>query len=793
MISNLERTYEIQEKIGSGGGGAVYKAYHKRLEKLVVIKKIHKEVQDILNSRQETDILKNLRHPYLPQVLDFFEIDGEIYTVMDYIPGESLQQLLDSGRTFSQKEIVKWAKQLADALCYLHQQNPPIIHGDIKPANVMLMPDGDICLIDFNISSVFDSDRRGARTLGYSNGYSPLEQYPDYAKSQAVPSGQAAAEENCTAAYDREEENVSHTVAYDREKGETASHTVAYDRERVETVSHTVAYDREKGETVSHTVAYDRERVETVSHTATYDRTNREAQVRVNAPENIPVLPKEAAGTPKKAELPYVRIDERSDIYSFGATLYHMVSGVRPEKATQKVTPITRRDVPISDGLAYVITKCMEPSPDRRFSSVAKLRKTLDQLEKLDRRYKRFVLQEEVAVIGLMVLLAASVLCVYSGKQLIYKDNVAKYNACMDQIEEWIAEGNYKPIEEKLKQAENLLPNQLRSQYEQLLFQYAQGQYEEVFRLMESLMEKNVPLESEEAKVISECYSVAANAAFDRQDYKRSAEYWKKAMAYWPTEVSYCRDYAISLARDGQLIEADQILSQAIDRGIKEDSVYLAEGEIAHTKGEYKKAENSFRKCLDVSKDDYIRMRAYVICSMTYQDGKKIWKDGDKKAIALLEQADKELPAAQNLVVHAKLIEDYVAYGKKQNNTRWYKKAIRILEEDMAIGRKDYQNMANLSLLYRKTGNYEKSQEILSKMLKEYGEKYETYKKQAFLEADIQSSLPNNRRSYETFYSYYKKAMNLYTKQAEQEDSEMVYLKQIYSELVEGNWLSESE
>lgn len=397
MISNLERTYEIQEKIGSGGGGAVYKAYHKRLEKLVVIKKIHKEVQDILNSRQETDILKNIRHPYLPQVLDFFEIDGEIYTVMDYIPGESLQQLLDSGRTFSQKEIVKWAKQLADALCYLHQQNPPIIHGDIKPANVMLMRDGNICLIDFNISSVFDSDRRGARTLGYSNGYSPLEQYPDYAKRQAVPSGQAAAEENCTAAYDREEETVSHTVVYDRERGETASHTVAY--------------DREKGETVSHTVAY--------------DRIDREAQVRVNASENIPVLPKEAAGTPKKAELPYVRIDERSDIYSFGATLYHMVSGVRPEKATQKVTPIARRDVPISDGLAYVITKCMEPSPDRRFSSVAKLRKTLDQLEKLDRRYKRFVLQQEVTVIGLMVLLAVSVLCIYTGKQMIYKEHLA--------------------------------------------------------------------------------------------------------------------------------------------------------------------------------------------------------------------------------------------------------------------------------------------------------------------------------------------------------------------------------
>ena len=359
----------------------------------------------------------------------------------------------------------------------------------------------------------------------------------------------------------------------------------------------------------------------------------------------------------------------------------------------------------------------------------------------------------------------------------------------MNQVEEWIAEGNYKPIEEKLKQAENLLPNQLRSQYEQLLFQYAQGQYEEVFRLMESLLEKEVPLESEEAKVISECYSVAANAAFDRQDYGLSAEYWKKAMDYWPTEISYCRDYAIAVARNGELEEADRILSQAIDRGIKEDSVYLAEGEIAHTKGEYRKAEQYFKKCLASSQEDYIRMRAYVICSMTYQEGKEVWKDGDKKAIRLLEQADEELPDTQNLVVHSKLIEAYVDYGKKQKSTSWYRKAIGILEDDISAGRKDYQNMANLSLLYRKTGDNKKSGEILLQMLEDYGERYDTYKKLAFLEADIQSSLANNRRSYEKFAAYYKKAFKLYKKQAGQNDSEMDYLNQIYGELVKGKWL----
>src|SRR5690606_24734825 len=77
-----------------------------------------------------------------------------------------------------QKKVIKWAIQLIEALVYLHKQNPPIIHSDIKPANIMLTPSDDICLIDFNISSIFTG--KGARTIGFSDGYSPPEQYKIY-------------------------------------------------------------------------------------------------------------------------------------------------------------------------------------------------------------------------------------------------------------------------------------------------------------------------------------------------------------------------------------------------------------------------------------------------------------------------------------------------------------------------------------------------------------------------------------------------------------------------------------
>ena len=68
--------YTLMEEIGSGGGGIIYKAYHENLKKYVVVKQIKDIAKDVLNSRGEADILKNLRNTYLPQVYDFLEIDG---------------------------------------------------------------------------------------------------------------------------------------------------------------------------------------------------------------------------------------------------------------------------------------------------------------------------------------------------------------------------------------------------------------------------------------------------------------------------------------------------------------------------------------------------------------------------------------------------------------------------------------------------------------------------------------------------------------------------------------------
>ena len=177
MSKRVAGVYELGKQIGAGGGGVVYLGEHVRLKKKIILKADKRSLRTKEEKlRREVDILKNLSHTYIPQVYDFVPEDGVVYTVMDYIEGESLDKLLARGQLPSQPQMIGWACQLLEALDYLHNQSPHgILHGDIKPANIMLRPNGDVCLIDFNIALALGED--GAVKVGFSRGYASPEHY----------------------------------------------------------------------------------------------------------------------------------------------------------------------------------------------------------------------------------------------------------------------------------------------------------------------------------------------------------------------------------------------------------------------------------------------------------------------------------------------------------------------------------------------------------------------------------------------------------------------------------------
>lgn len=179
----IDGKYEILKEIGRGGMSIVYLAMDKRLNKQWAVKEIRKKGSGkndeiVVNSLlAEANMMKKLDHPALPRIVDIIDNGITIYVVMDYIEGESLDKILNEYGAQPEDMVVGWAKQLCDALSYLHSQKPSIIYRDMKPANVMLKPEGNIKIIDFGIAREYKEQNLADTTVLGTKGYAPPEQY----------------------------------------------------------------------------------------------------------------------------------------------------------------------------------------------------------------------------------------------------------------------------------------------------------------------------------------------------------------------------------------------------------------------------------------------------------------------------------------------------------------------------------------------------------------------------------------------------------------------------------------
>ena len=261
----IDGKYEILREVGKGGMSVVYLAMDRRLNKQWAIKEFRKDKDDA--SKQvalkalldEANLMKKLDHPTLPRIVDIIDENQSVYVIMDYIEGESLNKVLDAYGAQPQEAVIEWAKQLSDVLDYLHTQNPPVIYRDMKPANIMLKPDGTVRLIDFGIAREYKEGKAGDTEAIGTRGYAAPEQFGG--------------------------------------RGQT---------------------------------------------------------------------------------------DARTDIYSLGVTLYHLVTGKNPAEPPYEIYPIRHWDESLSTGLEWLIQKCTQLNPADRFQSCAEVSYVLEHIAEFD-------------------------------------------------------------------------------------------------------------------------------------------------------------------------------------------------------------------------------------------------------------------------------------------------------------------------------------------------------------------------------------------------------------------------
>jgi serine/threonine protein kinase len=182
----LQNRYRVGSLLNRGGMANIYRGWHLTLSIPIAIKEMmppsnispHKLMELREQFRQEAALLARLEHPNLVDVLDFFRQGNSLYLIMDLVQGESLTDRIEREGALPQKQVLKLAYQLLDALQYCHEQG--VIHRDVKPSNIIIQPDGHPILVDFGLVKLWDPDKPdtepGLQGIGTPE-YAPPEQY----------------------------------------------------------------------------------------------------------------------------------------------------------------------------------------------------------------------------------------------------------------------------------------------------------------------------------------------------------------------------------------------------------------------------------------------------------------------------------------------------------------------------------------------------------------------------------------------------------------------------------------
>ena len=638
----LAKRYTIVEKLGHGGYGDVYRAFDANLQLDVVVKKLKDLTESENGGREEVDVLKQLHQENLPTVFDFFVEDGQAYTVMSLIPGQDLEEVREKYPRFNQKQVLYWAKQLARALAYLHTRKPSIIHSDIKPSNIMLKPDGDVCLIDFNISLAITGDNSYA--TGTSNGFSPPEQYPDFG-------------------------------FYLEETG-----AQLYNNE----------YD---------------------------DRTSQAVTIMRNTIGN--------------------GIDERSDIYSLGATLYTLITGKKPSSHYWNNESILDKNVNISPGFAHIIDKMMQLDPDDRYQNGVELLDALENIIELDDRFIELKRKRRGHRAITFLMFATSVCLMVSGYFIRRRELDIEYNSVINEIRDNISNGDY-DIDNLLDEAQSILPKRIDAYEAKVESLYKSGNYNECISYGTDAIDspKYDVITKDDKDSLGNMFYIVGNAYYENEDYSSAIANFQKAIEYNATNPLFYRDISISEAKNGNTEDAITYLNYAVDHGLEEDSIQMAKGEIEFSKSNYDLAIESFERAFELSTDDSVKRRDMVLEINTY---KKMGNESVDKAIEFMKNREGEFGDSSPYLIES-MADMYARKGDYQN-------AATYLSKLKNMGDISLRTYSNIAIVYQNMGDMSNAKTYLNEMIDTYPNEYESYMRYAMFEADEQSRLPNESRN----------------------------------------------
>lgn len=644
--------YRILGFLGKGGMGSVYLAENINVGNKWAIKEIMLTSNRRVDLMVEPEILKRLNHPHLPRIVDVIRTPDSIYIIEDYFEGQSLQQVLENRQLCSEANVVKWCRQLAEILIYLHNLKPiPIIYSDLKPGNIIIDTSLNLKLVDFGIAR----ETSGISSQGAfgSRGYAAPEQYRGV-------------------------------------------------------------------------------------------------------------------------------YDERTDIYSFGATFYHVLTCNRYDR--QRPLRLSEYNKHFSEGIDHIIARCLQEDPGQRYQNAVDLYKDLKFIDRFNRGYKKEVYKKKLAVAGIIGLILLGSLTFMLGIERKAATAVNLYQQKMNAGIQLTSSGKYNEAEVVFKEALNYQNNPEVFLNLGRLYLRQNKASQAVDFIKEKIASGVIENDALTAYLLGSAY-------YDLKDYNNAISYFQQSLQVlpgtWGEDYELAmRDLAVCYCRLNQYGDAENVLKQLEQNKSSTSAItdYIR-GEMEMAQGDMLESSRYLEKArtADPQNIEYIlgTGRLYSTWSAASTSmADKIEKL--QKAQQILQEGEKIDP------YHIQIVSDYGNYsyqlgqlyettGNKASSTA-FQQACLAFNQLKNINGQDANTFLNLAMVYDKLNDYQMAEDSFQESLRlDEGSSHTNF---------IYGLFKLKHKRYTEAYQYLQKTVSL-----NKDSYEVSVARSKISELKEKGWI----
>lgn len=440
--------------------------------------------------------------------------------------------------------------------------------------------------------------------------------------------------------------------------------------------------------------------------------------------------------------------DARTDIYSLGATFYHLLTGKSPDKRPYGFVPVRELNPKLSRGIEHILDKCVQSEPDARYQSADELLDDLDHIYRYDLAWKKYQNTKRIRIAVIAAMLTTSIGLMAGGHVLIGQETEARYNSLLEQASE-LYTSDYSSAVAILDEARGMFPERAEADRQQTYALYLNGKWQDCVNLgLGALAEFGED---------SQTRLTVAAAQFELSDYGNAAQNFYQGAQNSELSIDNMRDYAVSLGRMGKIDEAGEVLSQLQGRGANPDVTAYVQGEVYYAQEDYLAAEATFLDVLEQTDTDTLIRRCYLALGDVYRDCTALVRinaspisDPATKSVAVLSEGIMQNSLRYDSTFWETLAMAYFEsyHTDPSVDANYLKRAAECFDRVIELGvTKDYL-YCNLYTIYYEMGDYDKAEQSLSDFEAIFPDNYMSHALRGMLLITIENNKDQQSRDY---------------------------------------------